>query len=64
MMESFWSRVQVELFNRKRWKTQVELVTALFEYLELFYNRQRRHSALGYLCPNQFELRHVTSVAA
>ncbi len=47
MMESFWSRVQVELFNRKRWNTRLELATALFEYLEVFHNRQRRHSALG-----------------
>jgi hypothetical protein len=34
----------------------------LFEYIELFYNRQRRHSALGYLCPNEFErlaIRHA-----
>jgi putative transposase len=58
MMESFWSRVQVELFNRKRWKTRVELATALFEYLEIFHNRQRRHSSLGMMTPIEFELRH------
>lgn len=58
MMESFWSRVQVELFNRKRWKTRVELATALFEYLEIFHNRQRRHSALGMMTPVEFELSH------
>ena len=51
MMESFWSRVQVELFNRKRWNTRLELATALFEYLEVFHNRQRRHSALGMMTP-------------
>jgi putative transposase len=57
MMESFWSRVQIELFNRKRWKTRVELATALFEHLEIFHNRQRRHSSLGMMTPVEFELR-------
>lgn len=57
MMESFWARVQVELLNRKRWRTRMELSTALFEYLEIFHNRQRRHSALGMLSPVEYELR-------
>ena len=55
MMESFWSRMQVELLDRRRWRTRIELANAIFEYLEIFYNRQRRHSALGYLSPIQFE---------
>ena len=46
MIESFWSRMQVELLDRKRWKTRIELANAIFEYLEIFHNRQRRHSAL------------------
>ncbi len=57
LMESFWARVQVELLNRRRWRTRLELSTALFEYLEIFHNRQRRHSALGMLSPVEFELR-------
>lgn len=57
MMESFWARVQVELLNRRRWWTRMELSTALFEYLEIFHNRQRRHSALGMLSPVEYELR-------
>ena len=64
MMESFWSRVQVELFNRKRWNTRVELATALFEYLEIFHNRQRRHSSLGMMTPVEFELRHQPMTVA
>lgn len=56
MMESFWSSMQIELLNRRRWKTRVELPTAMFEYIEVFYNRQRRHSALGYVSPIQYEL--------
>ncbi|MBA2717846.1 MAG: transposase [Chloroflexi bacterium] len=47
MIESFWSRMQVELLDRRTWRTRVELANAIFEYLEIFHNRQRRHSALG-----------------
>ena len=57
MMESFWARVQVELRNRRWWRTRLELSTALFEYLEIFHNRQRRHSALGMLGLVEYELR-------
>ena len=48
---------QTELFNRQRWKTRVELANAIFDYIEIFHNRQRRHSALGYLTPIEYELR-------
>jgi putative transposase len=55
LIESFWARLQTELLNRKRWKTRIELSTALFDYLEIFHNRNRRHSALGMLTPIEFE---------
>ena len=61
MIESFWSRMQVELLNRHRWRTRVELANAIFDYLEIFHNRQRRHSSLGMLTPIQFE--HTSTVA-
>jgi transposase InsO family protein len=65
MIESFWSRMQVELLNRQRWRTRVELATAIFEYLEVFHNRRRRHSALGMLSPVEFEARnHQPTTAA
>jgi putative transposase len=64
VIKSFWSRMQVELLDRKRWKTRVELANAIFEYLEIFHNRQRRHSALGMLTPVEFEARHASSPAA
>jgi transposase InsO family protein len=64
MIESFWSRMQVELLNRQRWRTRVELANAIFEYLEVFHNRQRRHSALGMLTPVEFEARHEPTTAA
>src|SRR2546428_10509006 len=57
VMESFWSRMQVELLDRKRWSTRIELANAMFEYLEIFHNRKRRHSSLGMLTPVEFEAR-------
>jgi len=55
MMESFWSTMQIELLDRKRWTTRVELANAIFEFIEVFYNRRRRHSQLGYVSPIEFE---------
>lgn len=62
VIESFWARMQTELLNRRRWRTRLELANAIFEYLEIFHNRQRRHSALGMLTPIEYE-RHATPVA-
>ena len=53
VIESFWGRMQVELLDRKRWRTRVELANAMFEYLEIFHNRQRRHIALGMHTPDR-----------
>ena len=53
--ESFWGRMQTELLNRQRWNTRVELANAIFEYIEGFHNRRRRHSALGWQTPVEFE---------
>jgi putative transposase len=64
MIESFWSRMQVELLDRKRWNTRVELANAIFEYLEIFHNRKRRHSSLGMLTPVEYELRNASPTAA
>ena len=58
MMESFWSSMQIELLNRKRWRTRIDLANAIFEYIEIFYNRQRRHSQLHYESPVTHELRY------
>ncbi len=54
-MESFWGSVQIELFNRRKWRTKIELAVAIADYIEHFYNSARRHSALGYLTPTEFE---------
>ena len=61
MSESFWGRMQTELLNRKRWKTRIELADAIFDYLEVFHNRQRRHSSLGMRTPIEFELQHQSA---
>ena len=63
-IESFWSRTQIELLNCKRWRPRVELANAIFEYLEIFHNRQRRHSALAMLSPVEFEIRRGPITAA
>jgi len=57
-MESFWGSMQVELLNRRRWRTNLELAIAIAEWIDHFYNTSRRHSALGYLTPNEFEDLH------
>ena len=56
MIESFWSSMQIELLNRQKWRTRVELANAMFDYIEIFHNRQRRHSQLGYRTPIEHEL--------
>ena len=61
MMENFWSSMQIELLNHKRWRTRVELANAIFECIEIFHNRQRRHSALGYRTPVEYELHATTN---
>ena len=54
--QSFWSTLQIELLNRTKWKTRIELANAIFEYIEVFYNRRRRHSALEYATPHEYDL--------
>jgi putative transposase len=54
MMESFWGRMQVELFNRRPWKTRIELASGIHDYLQ-FHNTRRRHSALGMRTPSEIE---------
>ena len=61
MMESFWGRMQVELLNRHKWKTRIELATAIHDYIELWHNTRRRHSALGMLTPTEIEDRWFKS---
>jgi transposase InsO family protein len=54
-MESFWSTLKLELVYRREFRDAGQLRPALFDYIEVFYNRQRRHSALGYRTPANWE---------
>lgn len=64
MIESFWSTMQCELLDRNRWATKAELASAIFEWIETFYNPIRRHTAIGDLSPIEFETRHTTAALA
>lgn len=55
VMESFWARLQVELLNTRKWATSLELAAAMADYIDNFYNVERRHSYLGNISPTEFE---------
>ncbi len=59
MAESFFATLECELLDRVRFGSQAEARIAIFDFIEGFYNPSRRHSALGYLSPNDFERRHA-----
>ena len=54
-MESFWATLKTELVNLEHFATHEEARAAIFEYIEVFYNRKRLHSSLGYQSPEAFE---------
>lgn len=54
-MESFFGTLKKELVHHEEYRTRAEARRSLFEYIETFYNRTRRHSTLGYVSPEQFE---------
>lgn len=58
--ESFFATLKKELAHRRSWPTRRELASEAFEHIEAFYNRQRRHSTLGYLSPIEFEQASLT----
>jgi transposase InsO family protein len=61
--ESFFATLKVELVYQSQWRTRAEARSAIFEYIELYYNRRRKHSALGYRSPVEFEDR-IENLAA
>ena len=63
-VESFFSTLKVEEVHRQRYRTRAEARQAIFEYIEVFYNRARRHSSLGYVSPCQFEAAYHARQAA
>ncbi len=60
MMESFFSTLRAELTDLERFSTRQSARTAVFEFIEVFYNRQRLHSSLGYRSPLAFEIAHLS----
>jgi putative transposase len=54
-MESFFATLKTELVNHEHYETREQARASIFEYIEVFYNRKRLHSSLGYLSPEQFE---------
>ena len=54
-MESFWATLKNELVHHEHYKTREQARQSIFEYIEIFYNRKRLHSSLGYLSPEMFE---------
>lgn len=60
-MEAFWSTLKMELIYRCKFLTRAAATTAIFDYIERFYNRVRLHSSLGYQSPLDFESHHAKS---
>ena len=54
-MEACWGSLKNELVHRRRFATRADARTAIFDYIESFYNRSRRHSSLGYQSPLDYE---------
>ena len=55
VMESFYRTLKVELIYLKKYETRIEAKRDIFEYIEIFYNRERLHSFLGYNSPEEYE---------
>lgn len=68
VVESFFATLKTELVYQQQYTTRTQARSAIFEYVEVFYNRQRRHSALGYVSPTayeaQYRMQHTTEQAA
>jgi putative transposase len=54
-MESFFASLKKELVHHEDYQTRAEAMASIFEYIEVFYNRQRRHSTLGFISPTEYE---------
>ncbi len=64
VLESFHASLKKDLIYRRSWPTKAEARTAVFDYIEAFYNRRRRHSTLGMLSPLEFENRTLRPAGA
>jgi len=63
-MESFWGTLKQELVHHRRYRTRLEAIYDITEYIEIFYNRQRRQARLGFLSPAAYEQRYYAGLLA
>jgi putative transposase len=63
-MESFWGTLKQELIHHRRYRTRLEAIRDITEYIEIFYNRQRRQARLGFLSPVAYEQRYYARLLA
>ena len=63
-MESFWGILKTELAYHRKFKTRQQAIQEITEYIEIFYNRQRKQERLGYLSPAEFTQRYYANLAA
>ena len=63
-MESFWGTLKQELVHHRRYRTRLEAILDITEYIEIFYNRQRRQARLGFLSPVVYEQRYYAGLLA
>jgi len=63
-MESFWGTLKQELVHHRRYRTRLEAIRDITEYIEVFYNRQRRQARLGFLSPVVYEQRYYAELLA
>ena len=63
VVESFFATLEWELVERSEWATRDAARVAIFDYIECWYNRQRRHSSLGYLSPTEYEQKLLSQAA-
>ena len=61
--ETFFATLKKELVNRRTWRSRLELRSAVFDYIEAFYNRHRRHSTLGMVSPAEYEQTQTTATS-
>ena len=64
IIESFFGTLQLELLDQQRWDTRHQLVLAIFDWIECWYNPRGRHSYCDRLSPAEYEYRHTTAPVA
>jgi transposase InsO family protein len=63
-MESFWGTLKQELVHHRRYRTRQEAIRDITEYIEIFYNRQRRQARLGFLSPAAYAQKYYAGLLA